>query len=72
MLGANPRLGLSMADVRSLVDVHTDGAKPGFRVGDRYVLTRAIRTAGLGEMYLADDTVGAQQVLLALHRATVV
>lgn len=58
-----------MAKVSSLIDAQTNEARPGFRLADRYVLTRAVRSSSVGQQYLADDTEAAKQVLVVLHQA---
>jgi serine/threonine protein kinase len=58
-----------MAKVTSLIDAQTNEARPGFRLADRYVLTRAVRSSSVGQQYLADDTEAAKQVLVVLHQA---
>jgi len=58
-----------MVQIRNLVDAKTNRMQAGFRISDRYVLTRAISTTTLGQTFLADDTVGAKQVLVVVHSA---
>ena len=58
-----------MAEVRNLVDFDAYDARRGFRLADRYALTRSIRNTGVGQTYLADDTEAAKQVLVAIHAA---
>lgn len=55
-----------MAEARNIIDFET---RRGFRLADRYVLTRALRTIGVGQTYLADDIEAAKQVLVVVHSA---
>ncbi len=58
-----------MADVHSLVDFEAIRARHGFRLAERYVLTRSIKVTSVGEAFLADDTEAAKQVLAFVNQA---
>lgn len=58
-----------MAEVPNLVDFDAYDTRRGFRLANRYALTRSIRTTGVGQTYLADDTEAAKQVLVVVHTA---